>query len=374
MKKYLAESTLKKKYRELGLSKDAIKKLHYYLLASVNLYGTLTQDEVWRVVKTVERRQRKGEMDSKLRASMIEAVDEYIYSVNGNENTEEVMSLLTTPIDPELTREQFDAFMEVASREQNMFIFNTEDQFYNDGKADVAYISDLKLMAGFGSIEDLYDRVDTIEDEDEEVSLKLDGFFAVNEARQGQTLIVPDDLLCYVCQTYYHMTEEADTIWNFLMDKIKSLTAVQASLLVFRFYSIVRNPLVGDADKVQEAVNCVEKFGHFRSSKEIEEFAELLYRFANNTRLMEYKGQSPADVSAVRVGAVPQKNAAAGSSLLFNDQAMKAVQEVLKPGETKVINKGGTVIKGKKIGPNEPCPCGSGKKYKKCCGKVVNND
>ena len=23
----------------------------------------------------------------------------------------------------------------------------------------------------------------------------------------------------------------------------------------------------------------------------------------------------------------------------------------------------------KKIGPNDPCPCGSGKKYKKCCGK-----
>ena len=23
----------------------------------------------------------------------------------------------------------------------------------------------------------------------------------------------------------------------------------------------------------------------------------------------------------------------------------------------------------KKIGPNDPCPCGSGKKYKKCCGR-----
>ncbi|MGD2011834.1 MAG: SEC-C metal-binding domain-containing protein [Desulfobacterales bacterium] len=23
----------------------------------------------------------------------------------------------------------------------------------------------------------------------------------------------------------------------------------------------------------------------------------------------------------------------------------------------------------KKIGRNAPCPCGSGKKYKKCCGK-----
>ena len=28
-----------------------------------------------------------------------------------------------------------------------------------------------------------------------------------------------------------------------------------------------------------------------------------------------------------------------------------------------------TIRKGKKIGRNDPCPCGSGKKYKKCCGK-----
>ena len=25
------------------------------------------------------------------------------------------------------------------------------------------------------------------------------------------------------------------------------------------------------------------------------------------------------------------------------------------------------VKKGTKVGPNDPCPCGSGKKYKKCC-------
>ena len=28
-----------------------------------------------------------------------------------------------------------------------------------------------------------------------------------------------------------------------------------------------------------------------------------------------------------------------------------------------------TVVKPKKVGRNDPCPCGSGKKYKKCCGK-----
>lgn len=29
----------------------------------------------------------------------------------------------------------------------------------------------------------------------------------------------------------------------------------------------------------------------------------------------------------------------------------------------------GTIIKDKKVGRNDPCPCGSGKKYKQCCGK-----
>lgn len=31
--------------------------------------------------------------------------------------------------------------------------------------------------------------------------------------------------------------------------------------------------------------------------------------------------------------------------------------------------KSGTVVVGKKVGRNDPCPCGSGKKYKHCCGR-----
>ena len=34
--------------------------------------------------------------------------------------------------------------------------------------------------------------------------------------------------------------------------------------------------------------------------------------------------------------------------------------------------KSGTVVKGDKIYPNDPCPCGSGKKYKKCCGRTAS--
>ena len=35
---------------------------------------------------------------------------------------------------------------------------------------------------------------------------------------------------------------------------------------------------------------------------------------------------------------------------------------------TKEQKKSRTIVKDKKIGRNDPCPCGSGKKYKKCCG------
>jgi preprotein translocase subunit SecA len=36
-----------------------------------------------------------------------------------------------------------------------------------------------------------------------------------------------------------------------------------------------------------------------------------------------------------------------------------------EPSKAAPVNK----PSGKKVGRNEPCPCGSGKKYKKCCGR-----
>ena len=38
-------------------------------------------------------------------------------------------------------------------------------------------------------------------------------------------------------------------------------------------------------------------------------------------------------------------------------------------GGSEVEQRSATVVKGKKVGRNDPCPCGSGKKYKNCCGQ-----
>lgn len=51
---------------------------------------------------------------------------------------------------------------------------------------------------------------------------------------------------------------------------------------------------------------------------------------------------------------------------------LPAWEELLSQERRKELyweqKKSGTVVKEKKIGRNDPCPCGSGKKYKKCCG------
>ena len=46
---------------------------------------------------------------------------------------------------------------------------------------------------------------------------------------------------------------------------------------------------------------------------------------------------------------------------IFSEEKLKELYREAK--------KANTIVKGPKIGRNDPCPCGSGKKYKKCCGK-----
>ncbi len=58
---------------------------------------------------------------------------------------------------------------------------------------------------------------------------------------------------------------------------------------------------------------------------------------------------------------------------MFNVQPIEEIErkqvahETSATGGEEEVNK--PVVKGKKIGRNDPCPCGSGKKYKNCCGR-----
>jgi preprotein translocase subunit SecA len=57
---------------------------------------------------------------------------------------------------------------------------------------------------------------------------------------------------------------------------------------------------------------------------------------------------------------------------LFAIQPARHEEEIKTEGPVIFFNRGEDETpaqSGRKIGRNDPCPCGSGKKYKRCCGR-----
>ncbi|MCH5298569.1 MAG: preprotein translocase subunit SecA [Ruminococcus sp.] len=94
-------------------------------------------------------------------------------------------------------------------------------------------------------------------------------------------------------------------------------------------------------------------------------------------RVYEANRRREAIIAAKRLAAQKAADARASAGAdesEENDVVANALkrEQVAQPTQTSgdgtdTANK--TIRKGKKVGRNDPCPCGSGKKYKKCCGR-----
>lgn len=61
---------------------------------------------------------------------------------------------------------------------------------------------------------------------------------------------------------------------------------------------------------------------------------------------------------------------AAGADWLYNLEEWEPIFDEERRKELYKEQKSSTtIVKEDKVYPNDPCPCGSGRKYKKCCGK-----
>ena len=56
----------------------------------------------------------------------------------------------------------------------------------------------------------------------------------------------------------------------------------------------------------------------------------------------------------------------------FNERMKKRYKEAKRIGKELLKNTPGLKVQEAKIKPNDPCSCGSGKKYKKCCALMLN--
>ena len=116
--------------------------------------------------------------------------------------------------------------------------------------------------------------------------------------------------------------------------------------------------------------------------KMINELLELLVAAHNNTRMKENRGYKPSEMARkMPIDKMPTIVPASSKAASILKDAVPQLQAMGVPvdlnGNTDVIQttmfpKGMNeepIRVEKKIYPNDPCPCGSGKKYKKCCGK-----
>ena len=137
--------------------------------------------------------------------------------------------------------------------------------------------------------------------------------------------------------------------------------------------SFLRNELHLEEEKIEELLYIVykefsmdgmlsdimEEFNKrdiiFDSDRQGERFASIMMEVNNNTRMLDFRGYTPNEIShANEQDVVP---------------VAPAVQSFVPTMGSLPTNSVVNMQPKKKIYPNDPCPCGSGKKYKKCCGR-----
>lgn len=120
----------------------------------------------------------------------------------------------------------------------------------------------------------------------------------------------------------------------------------------------------------------------FKSEGQLNEFVGLIMDAHNNTRMIENRGHKPSELRRREVaGGMPTIVPASSHAAVMLREAAPQLKEMGIPvdleGNADTIMtslypnglSGNAVRVEKKIYPNDPCPCGSGMKYKKCCGK-----
>lgn len=89
-----------------------------------------------------------------------------------------------------------------------------------------------------------------------------------------------------------------------------------------------------------ELLSALTEYGcKLTSQKKIREVQKQLRKFSSFIRTWDFNGHNRNEINALKQPVTPREN-------------------------SKIVT-----FPGKKIYPNDPCPCGSGKKYKHCCGK-----
>uniref|UniRef100_UPI004056654E SEC-C metal-binding domain-containing protein n=1 Tax=Acetatifactor sp. TaxID=1872090 RepID=UPI004056654E len=119
----------------------------------------------------------------------------------------------------------------------------------------------------------------------------------------------------------------------------------------------------------------IDLYGEELTDRRLDRLINLLQNANNHTRLQIHRGHTPNEImqSDIRKGYFNQPPVMVPGSTTAANMLKNVSVELATMGVKIDLDSNVTVVEDgkrqKKIYPNDPCPCGSGKKFKKCCGK-----
>ncbi len=203
-----------------------------------------------------------------------------------------------------------------------------------------------------------------------------DAYELVLSLKEGKPWYVPpiEELEKYEDDLYFEKTKAFDSVIGFLKDEFKLDFIDSESKIYDAFFSLKLEDHNFDnfLDELQQS-------GLDLTFERVQKLAPYYTELNNNTRMQANNGYTPAETEKLREGF-----GFSGDSLYISKLHPSASHEHKRYQKMdKQINEFRTMramlsqydlandllLKPQKTGRNDPCPCGSGKKYKKCCGR-----
>lgn len=247
-----------------------------------------------------------------------------------------------------VTKEEFLAFADVARHEcENYYVLRPEE------------LEGAKTAGAAASGDDLGAEIIVRDVADADLAI----YEELKKDQAGKPWYVPKraDLLAYGDANYYEETPASDALIQFLLQGL-ALSLADAQKV---FHEILLHVRSGDVNQ-QALLQRLSRLGlRFAKRGDMMQFMELCAAFHNNSRMQANRGYTPFEMA--------EKMADHESSGVTADQMRKDVLNVGFPARRDTgipMPAPEAAAHGKhKVGRNDPCPCGSGKKYKKCCGR-----
>ena len=152
-----------------------------------------------------------------------------------------------------------------------------------------------------------------------------------------------------------------ETISNMLLDRAKARYAYQEQVFTpERFREIERIVLLENVDR--KWVDHIDAMDDLETGVGLNAYAQrdplAIYKIESGEMFDEMISSIKNDTVRMLLTVAPRKP-------MERKQIMTAANDMNVGRTDKKVKI--TVVKKKKVGPNEPCPCGSGLKYKNCC-------